>query len=89
MNVNFNDLKEIYGEEILEIINNNMDIIESNINTMKELGFTDVEGIFERSVNSFLYFPKSFKEKMDDLIQEVGSNYVEIIENDVSYMENL
>ena len=89
MNVNFNDLKEIYGEEILEIINNNMDIIESNINTMKELGFTDVEGIFERSINSFLYFPKSFKEKMDNLIKQIGPNYVEIIENDVSYMEKI
>ncbi len=89
MNVNFNDLKEIYGEEILEIINNNMDIIESNINTMKELGFNDVEGIFERNIDAFLYFPKNFKQKMDNLIKQIGSNYVEIIENDVSYMERL
>lgn len=89
MNVNFNDLKEIYGEEILETINENMDIIESNINTMKELGFNDVEGIFERNVDSFLYFPKSFKQKMENLIRQIGTNYVEIIENDVSYMERL
>ncbi len=89
MNVNFNDLKEIYGEEILETINENMDIIESNINTMKELRFNDVEGIFERNVHSFLYFPKSFKQKMENLIRQIGTNYVEIIENDVSYMERL
>lgn len=89
MNVNFNDLKEIYGEEILETINENMDIIESNINTMKELRFNDVEGIFERNVDSFLYFPKSFKQKMENLIRQIGTNYVEIIENDVSYMERL
>lgn len=89
MKVNFNDLKEIYGEEILEIINNNIDIIESNIETMKKLGFNDIEGIFERNIDVFLYFPKDFKNKMDNLIKQLGTNYVEIIENDVSYMKNI
>jgi hypothetical protein len=89
MDIRLNNLKEIYGDEIINIINENMDIIEKNINTMKELGFKDIEGIFERNVEAFLYFPKSFKGKMDNLIKEIGPNYVEIIENDVSYMENL
>ena len=56
---------------------------------MQQLGFDDVEGIFERNIDAFLYFPKDFKEKINNLIQAIGPNYVEIIENDVSYMENL
>lgn len=89
MKIDFNSLKEIYGDEILDIINNNEDIIKENMKTMKELGFDDVVGIFERNVEAFLYFPNSFKEKMNNLIKTIGPNYVEIIENDVSYMENL
>ena len=89
MKIDFDSLKEVYGDEILEIINDNEDIIKENMKTMQELGFDDVTGIFERNVDSFLYFPKSFKEKMNNLIKTIGPNYVEIIENDVSYMENL
>ncbi len=89
MKIDLNNLKEVYGDEILEIINGNMEIIESNVKTMQELGFDDVEGILERNIDAFLYFPKDFKEKMDNLIKTIGPNYVEIIENDVSYMEDL
>ena len=89
MKVNLDDLKEIYGDEIIDIINENIDIIEKNFNTMKKLGFNDIEGIFERNVDAFLYFPKSFENKMQSLIKTLGTNYVEMIENDVSYMEKL
>ena len=50
MAINYDNLKEIYGEEIIETLNDNIDIVEKNIKTMKELGFEDVEGIFERNV---------------------------------------
>ena len=89
MVINYDNLKEIYGEEIIETLNDNMDIVEKNIKTMKELGFEDVEGIFERNVETFLYFPQSFKEKINNLIEKLGPDYVNIIENDVSYLENL
>ena len=69
MVINYDNLKEIYGEEIIETLNDNIDIVEKNMKTMKELGFEDVEGIFERNVATFLYFPQSFKEKLDNLIE--------------------
>ena len=52
MKIDFNSLKEIYGDEILDIINNNEDIIKENMKTMKELGFDDVVGIFERNAKN-------------------------------------
>ena len=89
MNIDYENLKELYGDEIIDIIEANIDIIEKNFETMEKLGFEDIEGIFERSLDAFLYFPKSFENKMQNLIKTLGSNYVEMIENDVSYMEKL
>ena len=89
MNINIDDLKEIYGDEIVEILNNNIDIIDANVKTMKELGFKDVEGILEREIDIFLYFPNSFKQKINNLIKNIGLNYVEVIEKDVSYLEKM
>ena len=89
MNINIDDLKEIYGDEIVEILNNNIDIIDANVKTMKELGFKDVEGILEREIDIFLSFPNSFKQKINNLIKNIGLNYVEVIEKDVSYLEKM
>lgn len=89
MNINLENMKTVYGDEIVEIINSNIDIIESNVKTMKELGFDDIEGLLERCIDAFLYFSKDFKSKINKLIEELGKDYVEIIENDVSYLENL
>lgn len=89
MDINIEDLKEVYGDEIVEILNSNIDIIDANIKTMKELGFKDIKGIFEREIDVFLYFPNSFKQKINNLIKNIGPNYVEIIENDVSYLEKM
>ena len=89
MTINYDNLKEIYGEEIIETLNDNMDIVEKNIKTMKELGFEDVEGIFERNVETFLSFPQNFKEKINNLIKKLGPDYVKIIESDVGYLEKL
>ena len=89
MNINYELLQEIYGEDIKEAIDVNMDIIEKNCTTMKEYGFTDPENLFERNVDIFLFFPKQFKEKMDKLIEELGPNYVKKIEEDNSILERL
>ncbi|MBR6034107.1 MAG: hypothetical protein IKP28_05190 [Clostridia bacterium] len=89
MNINFENLKEIYGDEILDVINENIDIIEANVKTMQELGFDDVEDLLEKNIDSFLFFPNNFKNKMEELIKEVGPNYVDVIENDMSYMDKI
>lgn len=87
--VNLKNIKEVYGEEIYEIILNNIEIIKKNLRYLDELNFDDISGIFERCPIIFTYFPQDFKKKIDDLIERVGENYVEIIENDVGLIEEL
>lgn len=87
LNVNLENMKEIYGDDIINIILSNIDIIEINIQTLKKLKFDDVEGIFERCPMMFMYFPKAFNEKIEKIIKEIGENYIDIIQNDISILE--
>lgn len=89
INVDFEKMKEIYGEEIIEIIHENMDLIERNINTMKDLKFTDIEGIFERCPMIFMEFSNKFRNKIETLIANLGEDYVNIIESDISIIEKI
>ena len=64
LNIDFERMKEIYGDEIEEIINENIDIIEKNIQFLNDLKFEDAEGIFEMYPDLFMNFPKKFEEKI-------------------------
>ena len=89
LNIDFERMKEIYGDEIEEIINKNIDIIEKNIQFLNDLKFEDAEGIFEMYLDLFMNFPRKFEEKILRLKNQLGENYVEIIENDTSVLENI
>lgn len=80
-------MSEIYGDEIKEIILENMDIIEKNAETLKKFKFNDIEGLFERCPAFFFNFPNKFTEKIEKLKKELGENYAEEIENDVNLIE--
>ena len=80
---------ENYDKKIEEIINENIDIIEKNVQFLNDLKFEDAEGIFEMYPDLFMNFPKKFEEKILKLKDQLGENYVEIIENDTSVLENI
>lgn len=82
-------IMQIYGEEYKEIINENKDDVKANLLYLSEIGFTDVEDIFERCTPIFIREPESFKEKIRELVIKLGINYVEIIENDLGLLEEL
>lgn len=89
MNINFNKIIEIYGEEYIKLINENIDVVIQNLNYLKLLGFQDIEDIFERYTNIFLEDDKDFQDKINKLIARLGRNYVDIIENDLNILEGL
>ena len=77
-------------EDKLQVCQNeNIDIIEKNIRFLNDLKFEDAEGIFEMYPDLFMNFPKKFEEKILKLKDQLGENYVEIIENDTSVLENI
>ena len=89
MQVNLNNIEDTYGESIVLLIKENMDYVMKNIEYLKALNFTDTEDIFERYAILFLDTPSDFKNKIDNLVKELGYNYVDIIENDLSILEQL
>ena len=89
MNINISKIKEIYGEEMLNNIRNNIEGVNKNISYLVYLKFTDVEDIVERVTPLFINDFDSFKFKIDSLIKKIGLNYVEQIEEDISLLEDL
>ncbi|CCY79492.1 unknown [Mycoplasma sp. CAG:877] len=87
--IDFDKISEIYGEEVLREMQENMDEVIKNVNYMYMLEFNDVEDIFEREILLFLYDHDTFKDKLNKLIYKLGLNYVEKIENDLSLLESL
>ena len=89
LNIDINKMKEIFGDEIEDIINENIEIVEKNIEFLKKLKFDDPEGMLEMYPELFMSFPKKFEEKILKLKEELGENYIEIIENDMSILEKI
>ena len=89
MNINFDVICETYGDSVVELIKDNMEDVMENIEYLVKLNFTDVEDIFERYTLIFLDSPSLFQEKINKFIQKLGSNYVDIIENDLFLLEEL
>lgn len=89
MNFNLEKIEEIYGKEIFNCFEDNHDDVVNNIKYFYNLGFTDIEDIFERVSLLFIEPCVDFKRKIDSLIRKLGINYVEKIENDLSLLEEL
>lgn len=88
-NIGFGKIQEIYGEEYLELINENLEDVKLNIEYMQEIGFKDTEDLFERCTPIFIQDNEKFKGKLNNLIRELGYNYIEIIESDLGILEEL
>ena len=85
--VDLKKMQEVYGDEIIEMIEANMDIISENILTMKKYKFDDIQWLFEACPSFFMNFPKKFEEKLLKIIEKVGPNYVEYIQENVDILE--
>ena len=89
MKVNLNNIRDTYGDNVVLLIRDNIDDVMKNIDYLNKLEFTDTEDIFEKFAILFLDTPTEFKNKIDNLIKELGYDYVDIIENDLSILEKL
>jgi len=89
MQINYDKIIEIYGEELLITILENVKDVESNINYLNSLGYTDTFDIFERYPYIFIKTENEFKNEVNKLINKLGYNHVEIIENNLDLLEEL
>ena len=89
MKIDFMKIKEIYGEDALIACNENIDELVKNINYLISLGFDDYEDIIERYSLAFDEDHEIVIEKIDDLINRLGPDYLEILAEDMGYWEEL
>ena len=89
MNIDFDKIEKIYGSSIINSIALLKEDVIDNIKYFISLGFGDTEDIFERQVLIFICPKEEFKMKIDNLIKNLGNNYIEEIENDISLLDAL
>ena len=89
MKINIEKIEEIYGEDILNLVKENIHDITKNLNYLEKLDFNDIEDIFERYIPIFICDSTEFKTKINNLISKLGINYIDIIENDLGILEEL
>ncbi len=78
---------DTYGEDIKEDILENKDIVLENYNFLQELNIISVDEIFQRYITIFL--DEDFKNKVNKLISNLGEDYVEKIEENISIFDSL
>lgn len=89
MIVNYDKIIEIYGENCLTLILENIQNVEKNINYLNALGYTDTIDIFERYPYLFIKTELEFKNQINKLINKLGFDHVNIIENNLDLLEKL
>lgn len=78
---------DTYGEDIKEDILENKDIVLENYNFLQELNIISVDEIFQRYITIFL--DEDFKNKVNKLISNLGEDYIEKIEENISIFDRL
>lgn len=89
MKINFDKIEHIYGKSVIDSIYDMREDVIKNVEYFYMLGFNDTEDIFERQVMFFICGHNEFKDKMNKLINKFGANYVEMVEEDISLLDEL
>ncbi len=85
--IDFNKINELYGIDVLKDIKTNEHDVIKNLMYFAILGFDDTIDIFERKALVFIDDNISFKSKIDKLIDKIGINYVDEIENNIDLLD--
>ncbi len=84
MKLDIEKISEIYGENTVYEVKDHIEDIASNMYFLSSIGFSDVFSILETNPYMFLYVPPIFKEKVNNLLDKLGYDYLEKLDNDIS-----
>lgn len=84
MKINFKKITEIYGNNSIYEFRDNIDDVSENINYLFKLGFKNVYDIVELYPYMFLMCEDIFKEKVNQLINKLGIEYLDILDEDTT-----
>ena len=80
MKVDFKKITEIYGINLIYEFKENIEDVEENINYLIDLGFKKVYDVVELYPYMFLMTDDIFKEKINLLIEHLGVEYINLLE---------
>ena len=84
MKLNLNKIIEIYGEGSIYEFQENIEDVVNNINYLSKKGFRDIYDIVETNPYLFLQPSDIFEEKIEKLIEKLGVEWIEKLEEDFS-----
>ena len=81
MSLNLDSIEEVYGQNTLLIIKDNIDTFKNNINYLESIGFYSIYDLVELYPYSFIQNEEIFCEKVNNLVNKLGVECVEKIMN--------
>ena len=82
MEIDLEKIREIYGNSSIYEISDNIDELKANMKYLYNLGIEDVLNVIELYPYMFLQERDIFKEKVDNLIDKLGTDYIEKLSED-------
>ena len=89
MILDLDKVREIYGDSSIEELNDNIETLTHNMNYLIKLGFDDVYDTVSIYPYMFLIDEETFKEKVNNLIDSLGFDYIEKLAEETSLWENV
>ena len=87
--MNLELVKDIYGEDIFKLFIENKETVINNIKFLKTKDITIIEDIIERYAIILLFDEIDFKNRIEYLINKLGDNYNEQLEENVDLLEEI
>ena len=86
--LDFDDIEELYDNYDVNVLNNiDKDNFDKVYNLFKEYKFDFIEDIIIKYFDIFVLEYKDVDNKLNRLVKALGDNYIDIIGNDMSYLE--
>ena len=86
--LDFDDIEELYDNYDVNVLNNiDRDNFDKIYNLFKEYKFDFMEDIILKYFDIFILEYKNVDNKLNRLVKALGDNYIDIIGNDMSYLE--
>ena len=84
MKIDLDKIKEIYGDNTIQELKNNLEDVIINIKYLKRKGFNNYFEILEMYPYMFLEPTDIFEDKINNFLDELGVEYIEILSNNIS-----
>lgn len=84
MKLDLEKINELYGQDAVYVIKDHIEDISSNMSFLASIGFSNIYDVLAINPYMFICTPVLFKNKVNKLIDKLGFDYLEKLDNDIS-----